>query len=206
MVVAALAVSLLGAFTSTQLMCQARCAHNLSGVLIWTGLGSLIFGFCATWCLHFLGMLSCGFDVPIGLNTTWTILSAVLAVSFTFGALSTDLIQKRWPRLHWKKVAFQQPRSDAIDRHLGSDLETQQSSEPLLDTSQTLSRTQTSQDIANITVTGPLENIHINHTRNETSSTDALLADLGTDHIAFKRTAGSPTYEEPTIPDMVPFF
>src|ERR1700761_3032243 len=98
MIVAALVVSLLGAFTSTQLMCQARGARTLAGVLIWTVLGCLTFGFCATWCLHFLGMLSCEFDVPIGLNLPLTILSAVLAVSFTFGALSTELIQKYWRR------------------------------------------------------------------------------------------------------------
>lgn len=206
MVVAALAVSLLGAFTSTQLMCQARCAHTLSGALIWTGLGSLVFGFCATWCLHFLGMLSCGFDVPIGLNTTWTILSAVLAVSFTFCALSTDHIQRHWQRLRRKRVTFQRHRSDTIDRHLGSDLETRQSSEPLLDASQKLSRTRTSQDVVNITVARPPENTHTNHSRNGTYSTDALLADLGADHVAFKRTAGLPTYEEASPPSVVPFF
>jgi signal transduction histidine kinase len=204
MVVAAFAVSLLGAFTSTQLMCQARGTRNLSGVLIWTGLGSLVFGFCATWCLHFLGMLSCGFDVPIGLNTTWTILSAVLAVSFTFGALSTDLIQTHWRRLRRKKVTFQRHRSDTIDRHLGSDLETRQISEPLLDASQTLSRTWTSQDVVNDTVIGPPEDTHINHSRNESSSTDALLADHQADHIAFKSAAGLPTYEEVTLPGNVP--
>jgi NO-binding membrane sensor protein with MHYT domain len=86
MVAALLVVSLLGAFTSTQLMSRARGARTLPAVFIWTVLGCLTFGFCATWCLHFLAMLSCEFDVPISLNHLLTVLSAVLAVSFTFGA------------------------------------------------------------------------------------------------------------------------
>jgi hypothetical protein len=196
MVAAAFAVSLLGAFTSTQLMCQARGARTLSGVLIWTGLGSLVFGFCGTWCLHFLGMLSCGFDVPIGLNAPLTILSAVLAVTFTFGALSTDLIQRRWQRLRRKRVSFRRHRSETIDRQLGSDVEIRQSSEPLLDSSQKLSRTRSDPESVNNTVAGPPHHLQLAHSRNETSSTDALLADLGADHVVFKRSETLPGYEQ----------
>ncbi len=54
MITASLAISLLGAFTSTQLMCQARMSVRFSSVLVWTILGSLTFGFCSIWCLHFV--------------------------------------------------------------------------------------------------------------------------------------------------------
>lgn len=196
MVTAALAVSLLGSFTSSQLMCQARGAHTLTGVLIWTGLGSLVFGFCGVWCLHFLGMLSCGFDVPIGLNTTLTVLSAVLAMSFTHGALSTDLIYRRWQRLRRKRVSFRRHRSDTIDRQVGFDIETRQSSEPLLNSSQKLSRTRTSQDVVKSNIDGPSDDRPVTHSRNNTSSTDALIADFGADHFASEHSQALPEYEQ----------
>jgi hypothetical protein len=47
MIAASIAISLLGAFTSTQLMCQARVSLRFSSVLVWTVLGSLTFGFCS---------------------------------------------------------------------------------------------------------------------------------------------------------------
>lgn len=80
MVAAAFIVSLLGAFTLTQLVSQARISRSWSGKVIWTALGCRAFGFCGIWCLHFLGMLSCRFDVPIGLEPLWTVLSAILSV------------------------------------------------------------------------------------------------------------------------------
>lgn len=205
MVAAAFAVSLLGAFTSTQLMCQARGALTLSGVLIWTILGSLVFGFCATWCLHFLGMLSCEFDVPIGLNTPLTILSAVLAVSFTFDALSTELIQKRWRRPCPKKVAIERHRSTVIDHHLGSDLDFRQSSQSLLRPSHKASRTRTRMDVVNTTVNVPPQSTHVDHSKDGTSSTDALPADVGAAHIASNRIEGLRMNEEISHPIMLPF-
>lgn len=73
-------------------MCQARMSVHLSSVFIWTILGSLTFGFCSIWSLHFVAMLACELDLPIGINVPLTILSAVLAVLFTFAALASDLL------------------------------------------------------------------------------------------------------------------
>lgn len=205
MVTAALVVSLLGAFTSTQLMSQARSARTLSSVLIWTVLGSLVFGFCATWCLHFLGMLSCEFDVPIGLNPPQTILSAILAILFTFGALSTELIKDRWRRLRRKKVVIKRHRSPIIDHHRGSELEFRQSSEPLLHPSQKLLKRRTRKDSVNIMANRLSQGTQVGHSRGEPSSMNALLADVGTPHIASQRTEMLNMNEEMSSP-MRPLF
>ncbi|KAL6721385.1 hypothetical protein ACLMJK_000488 [Lecanora helva] len=104
MIFASIAISFLGAFTSTQL------------VLVWTLLSSLTFGFCSIWSLHFVAMLACELDLPIGINVPLTILSSFLAVLFTFGALATDLLWETWhrgkrrrsksrDRVHIKKVS-----------------------------------------------------------------------------------------------------
>lgn len=98
MIAAAIAISFLGAFTSTQLMCQARMSVHISSVLVWTILGSLTFGFCSIWCLHFVAMLACELDLPIGINVPLTFLSAVLAVIFTFAALASDLLWDTYMR------------------------------------------------------------------------------------------------------------
>ena len=71
---------------------------RFSSVLIWTMLGSLTFGFCAIWSLHFVAMLACELDLPIGINVPLTLLSAVLAVCFTFAALASDLLWDTYMR------------------------------------------------------------------------------------------------------------
>ncbi|KIW61292.1 hypothetical protein PV05_01431 [Exophiala xenobiotica] len=96
LIAASIAVSLLGAFTATQMMCQARTSRYFSGVLVWTLLGSLTFGFCSIWSLHFIAMLACELDVRIGLDVPLTIVSAILAVSFTFAALGLGLLRDRY--------------------------------------------------------------------------------------------------------------
>ena len=66
---------------------------------MWTILGSLTFGFCSIWSLHFVAMLACELDLPIGIDVGLTILSAILAVAFTFVALGSDLLTRiRWNR------------------------------------------------------------------------------------------------------------
>ncbi|KAL8991911.1 MAG: hypothetical protein Q9169_007540, partial [Polycauliona sp. 2 TL-2023] len=102
LIAASIAVSLLGAFTSTQLMCQARMSLKVSSIAVWTALGSLTFGFCSIWCLHFVAMLAYQLDLPIGINVFWTILSAFLAVFFTFAALASDIL--------WEKVRHSSTR------------------------------------------------------------------------------------------------
>src|ERR1700744_2349092 len=103
LIAASIAVSLLGAFTSTQMMCQARTSRYFSGVLVWTILGSLTFGFCSIWCLHFIAMLACELPLLIGLDGPLTVLSAFLAVAFTFLALASDLMRERYLRLVKKR-------------------------------------------------------------------------------------------------------
>jgi NO-binding membrane sensor protein with MHYT domain len=100
LIVASIAISFLGAFTSTQLMCHARMSTRLSSVFTWAILGSLIFGFCSVWSLHEVAMLAYRFDLPIGVDAPLTVLSSVLAVSFTFLALATDMLWDRYKR--WK--------------------------------------------------------------------------------------------------------
>ena len=77
-------------------MCQARVSPNFSAALIWTILGSLTFGFCSIWSLHFIATLACELDLQIGINVPLTLLSSVLAVSFTFAALTSDLLWERY--------------------------------------------------------------------------------------------------------------
>lgn len=105
LIAASIAISLLGAFTSTQLMCQARMSTQFSSVFVWTLLGSLTFGFCSIWCLHFVAMLACGLDLPIGIDVPLTLLSSILAVLFTFAALASDLLWDRYGRRRRKKRA-----------------------------------------------------------------------------------------------------
>lgn len=104
MILASIAISLLGAFTSTQLMCQARMSAQFSSVFVWTLLASLTFGFCSIWSLHEVAMLACELDLPIGIDVPLTILSSILAVLFTFGALSSDLLWNRYARVQKKKA------------------------------------------------------------------------------------------------------
>lgn len=111
-------------------MSQARGARTLPGVLIWTRLSCLIFGFCGTWYLHFLGILSCEFDVPIGLDSVLTALSALVAVSFTFIALSSNLRQQYRQRLARKRRAHRMSQEFGDPLYL--DLEIGQSSQRLL--------------------------------------------------------------------------
>lgn len=96
MIVASIAISFLGVFTSTQLMCHARAALHFSSVFMWALLGSLIFGFCSIWSLHEVAMLAYEFDLPIGVDAPLTVLSALLAVSFTFAAMAGDLLYDRY--------------------------------------------------------------------------------------------------------------
>lgn len=59
---------------------------------------SLIFGFCSSWSLHFVGMLSCNLDVPISLDVGLTLFTGALAVGFTLISLGKDLLRKSYNR------------------------------------------------------------------------------------------------------------
>lgn len=96
LVAASFAVSLVGAFTSTQIMCSARVARNFTSAIVWTLLGSFVFGFCGIWALHEVAMLACELDVRVGMKITETMLSALLATVFTFAALGSGQLRERW--------------------------------------------------------------------------------------------------------------
>jgi len=115
MIAASIAISLLGAFTSTQLMCQARMSLQFSSVFVWTLLASLTFGFCSIWSLHEVAMLACELDLPIGIDVPLTILSAVLAVFFTFAALASDLLWNRYTRGKKKRARKARKVLHALD-------------------------------------------------------------------------------------------
>ena len=100
-------------------MCQARMSLHFSSVLIWTILGSLTFGFCSIWSLHFVAMLACELDLPIGINVPLTLLSALLAVLFTFTALASDLLwdtYMRSRRRNFRALRRERTKSSAIKR------------------------------------------------------------------------------------------
>lgn len=102
---------------------------HFSSVLIWTILGSLTFGFCSIWSLHFVAMLACELDLPIGINVPLTLLSAMLAVFFTFAALASDLLWDTYmssTRRHHRilkreRAASSSTRSSSDARDLPSD-------------------------------------------------------------------------------------
>jgi signal transduction histidine kinase len=111
MIAASIAIAFLGAFTSTQLMCHARMSLHFSSVLIWSLAGSVIFGFCSIWSLHEVAMLAYELDVAIGVDAGLTVLSSILAVLFTFLALSHDLLWSRWWTRHQKHYKSRETRS-----------------------------------------------------------------------------------------------
>jgi hypothetical protein len=121
-------------------------------------------------------MLSCEFEVRIGLNALLTILSAVLAVSFTFGALSIGLIRERYRRARRKKDAMKRHQSNLIARHLASDAEFRQSSEPLLRPSDEIYGARTWNRVAHLPANGSLQSTDVNQSQPGPSSMDALLS------------------------------
>ncbi|CCL98839.1 uncharacterized protein FIBRA_00844 [Fibroporia radiculosa] len=92
LVVLSYCISWLGAYTSTQIIIHAKYTRNAWIKWLWTFLASLAYGFCAIWCMHFVGMLACHLDIHIGFDFYLTILSAVVAVGFTFAAFSSPYI------------------------------------------------------------------------------------------------------------------
>ena len=80
-------------------------------------MGSLIFGFCSIWSLHFVATLACGLDLQIQLNLGLTILSAFLAVFFTFCALGGQLLWKSYQKGRRKKrPTRKRPHSPSASR------------------------------------------------------------------------------------------
>jgi NO-binding membrane sensor protein with MHYT domain len=110
-------------------MIQAQLSSNFFTVLTWVAIISLTFGFCASWSLHFVGMLSCKLDLAVGLHVGLTVFSAVLAVSFTFAALGAELLWERYNAHKRRNAAKHRPNLPAAE---GADRQEGDSSMPLL--------------------------------------------------------------------------
>ncbi len=76
-----------------------------------------------------MGMLSCKLDLPVGLDVGLTLLSAVLAVTFTFAALGAELLWKRYNTHKQGNSANRTPNPLVTE---GVDLQEGDSSMPLL--------------------------------------------------------------------------
>ncbi|KAH8099866.1 histidine kinase [Cristinia sonorae] len=92
LVVLSYSLSWLGAYTCTQVAIHAKYAATTSAKWWWTFLGSVVFGFSAIWCMHFVGMLACRLDVDVRFNIPLTILSALVSVGFTFLVLASGYV------------------------------------------------------------------------------------------------------------------
>lgn len=121
-------------------MCQARMSLHLTSVLTWSLLGSLTFGFCSIWSLHFVAMLACELDLRIGIDVGLTVLSALLAVTFTFAALGSDMLMESYRRGRKRQRRKAKKRSPSVasgrltpnGRMHSNDTMVPQSSVPLL--------------------------------------------------------------------------
>lgn len=143
MIAASIAISLLGAFTSTQLMCQARVSVGFNAVLVWTLLASLTFGFCSIWSLHFVATLAYELDILVGINVPLTILSSVLAVVFTFAALGSDLLWEAYFRERRKRKGnTKRWKTSSSTKHR------QRGSDPIVEVRPLLNHAEDSEDIS----------------------------------------------------------
>lgn len=95
-------------------MIQARTSTKFIHVLAWISIISLTFGFCSSWSLHFVGMLSCSVDVPIALNVGLTSFTGALAVGFTFISLGKDILRKSYSLSLHSKAPRIRSASEAI--------------------------------------------------------------------------------------------
>lgn len=81
-------VSVVGAFVSLNVCDYVRSAGGRVEVG-WTLLASVIFGGCAIWAMHFVGMLAYDPGVPITYDISLTLVSLVIPILFTFGGFYT---------------------------------------------------------------------------------------------------------------------
>lgn len=107
MVVGSYAVSVLGAYTTTQLMCQSASSHRLWKKLAWIGVASVSFGGTAIWAMHFVSMLAMNIGIPVQYDVTATIASALIAIAATFFAFSYDLLT-----VYFRRERHKRKRSD----------------------------------------------------------------------------------------------
>ncbi|KAJ3041010.1 hypothetical protein HK097_002409, partial [Rhizophlyctis rosea] len=92
LVVTSFLVSCLGAYTTTQVMCQVSQYRTIRKKIVWLSLGATTFGGCGVWGMHFVGMLALDIGIPITYNIPITLLSAFVAIIATFCAFSAEFL------------------------------------------------------------------------------------------------------------------
>ncbi|KNC99830.1 uncharacterized protein SPPG_09266 [Spizellomyces punctatus DAOM BR117] len=85
-------VSVLGSYTTTQLMCQVHKSKSRTKSLGWILMASITFGGCAIWSMHFVGMMALDIGIPITFDVGLTIASVVVAVVATFGTFAFEVL------------------------------------------------------------------------------------------------------------------
>ncbi|TPX65210.1 hypothetical protein SpCBS45565_g05320 [Spizellomyces sp. 'palustris'] len=85
-------VSVLGSYTTTQLMCQVHKSKSRTKSLGWILMASITFGGCAIWSMHFVGMMAMDIGIPITFDVGLTIASVVVAVVATFGTFAFEVL------------------------------------------------------------------------------------------------------------------
>ena len=81
-------ISVVGAFVSLNVSDYVRATSGRVE-LCWTVLAAVIFGGCAIWAMHFVGMLAYQPGVPITYDIQLTLISLVIPIAFTFGGFFT---------------------------------------------------------------------------------------------------------------------
>lgn len=85
-------VSLLGAYTTTQLCIQTGGTRQTNRAIFWIFLASISFGGTGIWCMHFIGMLAVDLGIPVQYSSGQTVLTAALAVCGMFFTLMLNVI------------------------------------------------------------------------------------------------------------------
>ncbi|KAI9007347.1 hypothetical protein BC832DRAFT_610594 [Gaertneriomyces semiglobifer] len=102
-------VSVLGAYTTTQLMTNVSQCRNLPEKLRWIGMASMSFGGCAVWSMHFIGMLAMDLGIRVRFDIVMTVASAVIAILVAFVTFSMEVIFAKW-RQHQSRKNVRRPR------------------------------------------------------------------------------------------------
>ncbi len=147
-------ISWLGTYISTQVIIHAKYSRTPAIRCLWTFLASLAFGLAAVWSEHFgefasctllccftlygkdvvfificsVGIFACRFDVQITFSIPFIILSAVVAVVFTFAIFFSEHTSKPKPEEHslstvtiskWSRSIQSVLRLPSFGRHAG---------------------------------------------------------------------------------------
>ncbi|GAM27037.1 hypothetical protein SAMD00019534_102120 [Acytostelium subglobosum LB1] len=80
LILASYLVSVMGSYTYFQVLDQYPTARGWMMKELYLALASITLGGCAIWSMHFIGMMACGFPIPISYDITITVLSGLAAI------------------------------------------------------------------------------------------------------------------------------